>query len=36
MPFDPKTNKYPYPTYTAEHYLVVKKNRGIIFDDKYP
>ncbi len=36
MPFDPKTNKYPYPTYTAEHYLVVKKDRGIIFDDKYP
>lgn len=36
MYFDPKTNKFPYPEDTGSHYLHVKKNRGIIFDDKYP
>ena len=36
MIFDPKTNKYPYPKYTDEHYLVVKKDNGIIFDENYP
>ena len=34
--FDPKTNKYPYPMETDHHYLVVHKNRGIVFDSKYP
>lgn len=34
--FDPKTNKYPYPLDTCEHYLKVKKDRKIIFDEKYP
>ncbi len=34
--FDPKTCKYPYPEYTDEHYLVVKKNDGTIFDKNYP
>lgn len=34
--FDPKTNKFPYTEYTDEHYLVVKKNDGTVFDEKYP
>ena len=34
--FDPKVTKYPYPEYTDEHYLVVKKDRGIVFDKNYP
>jgi 1-acyl-sn-glycerol-3-phosphate acyltransferase len=34
--FDPKTKKYPYPELTDRHYLVVKKNRGIVFDADYP
>ena len=34
--FDPKTKKYPYTEKTDGHYLVVKKNRGIVFDEKYP
>ena len=34
--FDPKTNKYPYPKETDHHYLEVHKNRGIVFDAKYP
>ena len=36
MYFDPKTNKFPYPVDTDKHYLKVKKNRGIIFDENYP
>lgn len=36
MSFDPKTNRYPYPLYTDQHYLEVKKNRGIVFDENYP
>lgn len=36
MYFDPKTNRYPYPVDTDKHYLEVKKNRGIVFDEKYP
>ena len=36
MLFDPKTNKFPYPLYTDEHYLKVKKNDGTVFDEKYP
>lgn len=34
--FDPKTNKFPYPMETDRHYLEVHKDRGIIFDTKYP
>ena len=34
--FDPKTKKYPYTPYTDEHYLVVKKNNGVVFDKNYP
>ena len=34
--FDPKTTKFPYPEITDKHYLVVKKNRGIVFDENYP
>ena len=35
MYFDPKTNKFPYPMDTDKHYLKVKKNRGIVFDENY-
>ena len=34
--FDPKTDKFPYPLETDKHYLEVHKNRGIVFDTKYP
>lgn len=34
--FDPKPIKYPYPEYTDEHYLKIKKNNHLIFDDSYP
>ena len=34
--FDPKTTKFPYTEYTDEHYLNVKKNNGLVFDNKYP
>ena len=34
--FDPKTKKYPYPEDTDCHYLHVKKDNGLVFDDKYP
>ena len=34
--FDPKTNKFPYPSETDKHYLEVHKNRGIVFDRNYP
>ena len=34
--FDPKTDKFPYPLETDKHYLKVHKNRGIVFDTKYP
>lgn len=34
--FDPETNRYPYPEDTGQHYLKVKKDRGIVFDDGYP
>ena len=36
MNFDPKTDKYPYTEYTDQHYLVVKKNDGAVFDKNYP
>lgn len=34
--FDPKTNRYPYPEITDRHYLVIRKNRGFVFDTSYP
>ena len=34
--FDPKTNRFPYPEDTDKHYLEVKKDRGIVFDENYP
>ena len=34
--YDPKINRYPYPENTDEHYLVVKKDNGLVFDEKYP
>ena len=36
MYFDPKTNKFPYPVNTDGHYLKVKKNNGLVFDENYP
>ena len=33
--YDPKTNRYPYPENTDEHYLVVKKDNGLVFDENY-
>ena len=36
MGFDPKTNKYPYPESTDQHYIVLKKNNGTAFDADYP
>lgn len=34
--FDPKSKKYPYTEYTDQHYIVIKKNKGIVFDEHYP
>ena len=34
--FDPHSTKYHYPEYTDQHYLVVKKNNGAVFDENYP
>ena len=34
--FDPKPTRYPYPEFTDRHYLVVKKDRHIVFDKDYP
>ena len=36
MYYDPKTNKFPYPLDTDHHYLNVKKDNHVVFDDKYP
>ncbi|MBP5216534.1 MAG: hypothetical protein J6038_01710, partial [Bacilli bacterium] len=36
MSYDPKTNKFPYPMETDHHYLVVKKDFGLVFDENYP
>ena len=36
MYFDPKTNKFPYTEFTDQHYLKVKKNNGLVFDENYP
>ena len=34
--FDPKTDKYPYPEDTGNHYFSPKMDRGIVFDENYP
>ena len=34
--FHPRSTKYPYTEYTDQHYLVVKKNNGLVFDADYP
>ena len=34
--FHPHSTKYPYTEYTDQHYLVVKKNNGLVFDANYP
>ena len=34
--FDPKTNRYPYPEQTDQHYLEIHKNKGLVFDASYP
>ena len=34
--FDPKTDKFPYPEDTDKHYLHVKKDNGVVFDENYP
>ena len=34
--FHPRSTKYPYTEYTDQHYLVVKKNNGLVFDANYP
>lgn len=34
--YDPKSIRYPYPKRTDEHYLIVKKNDGTVFDENYP
>ena len=34
--FHPHSTKYPYTEYTDQHYLVVKKNNGLVFDGDYP
>ena len=34
--FDPKCDKYPYPEDTDAHYLVIKKDNGLVFDADYP
>lgn len=35
MYFDPHPNTI-YPDFTDEHYLEIKKNNGIVFDESYP
>ena len=34
--FDPRSDKFPYPSDTAGHYLEVKMDRGIVFNKDYP
>lgn len=36
MAFNPNSKKYPYPEYTDQHYLAIKMDCGIIFDEHYP
>ena len=34
--FDPAPTRYPFPLDTAKHYLIVKKDNGLVFDKDYP
>lgn len=34
--YDPKTVKFPYTKITDQHYLIVKKNDGTVFDEDFP
>ena len=34
--YDPKTVRFPYPEQTDQHYLPLKKDKGIEFDENYP
>ena len=34
--YDPHSTRYKYPDFTDQHYLVVKKNNGAVFDENYP
>lgn len=34
--FHPHSTKYPYTEFTDQHYLVVKKNNHLVFDENYP
>ncbi|MCR4911643.1 MAG: 1-acyl-sn-glycerol-3-phosphate acyltransferase [Bacilli bacterium] len=34
--FDPRCVKFPYPMDTGNHYLIVKKDDGTVFDENYP
>lgn len=36
MSYYPDTSKYPYPDDTSMHYLVIKKDNGLVFDKNYP
>ena len=35
MPFDPRTNRFPYPVDTSSHYLKNKKDDHTVFDKDY-
>ena len=34
--YDPHSTKYNYPEFTDGHYLEVKKDNGMVFDENYP
>jgi len=34
--FDPKVTRYPYPIYTDQHYMKIKKNNGLALTKDYP
>lgn len=34
--FDPKSTKFPYPENTDQHYIILKKDDGQVFDENYP
>ena len=34
--FDPKPTRFPYGDYTDEHYISIKKDNGLVFDENYP
>ena len=36
MPYDPQPTKYPFPESTDQHYIILKKNNGRVFDRSYP